>query len=182
MGCAVVGSRPINCLHFLIGSLIVLICATGCTDSFRSISVDPRYSEFLSVLSAEYKEISGNNASSTVGVLQIFAGGQNDVSSLPAATRGELLFESRSREVIDDLIQAIQREIEDTGASSPCDLGEGSDWILVAYDSMLPRVGVIQLYSCREADETVIGIRPAGDAAITYSRDARTALEERGLK
>jgi hypothetical protein len=177
----VVGSRAINCLHFLIRSLVVSICATACTDPLRPISVDARYSEFLSVLSAQYKEISGNNASSTVGVIQIFTGGQNDVSSLPAATRGELLFESRSREVIDHLFQAIQQDIENGGASSPCDLGKGSDWILVAYDSMLPRVGVIQLYSCGEADEKVIGIRPAGDAAITYSRDARAALEARGL-
>ena len=158
---------------------MLLLLIVGCRDSRVFPPVDIRYSEFLSVLAQNYTAISGSDASTTVDVLQIFAGDRRSLADLAEATRGELLFESRQRDVIDRVIAAIQRA-EPTGKAA-CDLGKGATWILVAYDSALFRAGVIRLYSCDESGETVLGVNPVGDAAITYSRDAVAVLGSLGL-
>ncbi len=159
-------------------SLVLLMLITGCSDSRVFPPVDTRYSEFLSVLGENYAAIAGSSASTTVGVVQIFAGDRRTLIDLAEATRGELLLESRQRDVIERLIAAVQQREPTTTAS--CDLGK-VNWVLVAYDSALFRAGVIRLYSCNDAGETVIGVAPAGDAAITYSRQAVVVLRTLGL-
>jgi hypothetical protein len=159
---------------------VLLLLILGCGDSRGLPPVDVRYSEFLSVLGSNYSALSGSEASTTVGVVQVFLGrGRQSVADLVEATRGELLFESRQRDVIDGLISAIQHH-EPIGDPS-CDLGKGATWVLVAYDSALFRAGVIRLYACGEGDETVVGVSPVGNAAITYSREAVAVLRSHGL-
>ena len=159
-------------------SLGLLTLVTGCSDSRVFPPVDTRYSEFLSVLGENYVAISGSSASTTVGVVQIFVGDRRTFIDLGEATRGELLLESRQRDIIERLITAVQQRESTTTAS--CDLGK-VDWVLVAYDSELFRAGLIRLYSCSDAGEPVIGVAPAGDAAITYSRQAVVVLRSFGL-
>lgn len=161
-------------------SLTLLLLIMGCSDSRVLPLVDVRYSEFLSVLGDNYSALSGSEAATTVGVVQVFSGkGRRGVADLAEVTRGELLFESRQRGVIDGLISAIQQHepVEDPS----CDLGKGATWVLVAYDSALFRAGVIRLYACGEGDEAVVGVSPVGDAAITYSRAAVAVLRSHGL-
>jgi len=159
-------------------ALLVCLLPFGCGDSVATPRVDGRYSELLTVLGQHYAAISGDKASATVGVVQIFSGSTRRVDTLLEASSGELLLESRQRDLIDELIASIQhvRPEEDP----QCDLGRGPDWILVAHDSELFRVGVIRLYLCGR-DESVVGIRPIGDAAIVYSREAATFMRSHGL-
>lgn len=151
-------------------ALLLLPLLVGCGDVRAVPPVDVRYSELLSVLGYNYRAISGTDSSATVAVLQIFSRGGDDVSSLRDATQGQLLFESREREVIDRLISAVQQR--DPTPAASCDFESGPTWILVAHDAALFRAGVIRLYICGEGAEAVLGIRPVGDAAITYSSDA----------
>jgi hypothetical protein len=156
-------------------ALLLLPLLVGCGDVRAVPPVDVRYSELLSVLGDNYRAISGTDSSATVAVLQIFSRGGDDVSSLRNATQGQLLFESRQREVIDRLITAVQQR--ELASAASCDFESGPTWILVAYDSALFRAAVIRLYICGSGDEAVLGIRPVGDAAITYSRNALSVLE-----
>jgi hypothetical protein len=161
-------------------SLVLLLLIVGCSESRKLPPVDVRYSEFLSILGGSYTAISGSEASTTVGVVQVFSGrGRRGSADLAEVTRGELLFESRQRDVIDRLISAIQHHepIEDPS----CDLGKGATWILVAYDSALFRAGVIRLYACGQRDKTVVGVNPVGDAGIKYSREAVAVLRSHRL-
>lgn len=165
---------PAACVLF---GLLLLI--EGC-DSRVLPPVDVGYSEFLSVLGGSYRTIAGSQASTTVGVVQIFSGaGRRNFVDLAEATRGELLFESRQRDVIDRLISTIQHD--EANAVPSCSLAREATWVLVAYDAALFRAGVIRLYACGEGVEAVVGIRPVGDAAITYSREARVMLRSLGL-
>ena len=155
-------------------ALFLLQPLAGCGQVPAVPSIDVRYSEFLSVLGDNYRAISGTDSASTVAVLQIFSSDSDDVSSLSRATQGQLLFESRQREVIDRLLLSVQQR--DLISAASCDLKSAPAWILVAHDSALFRAGVIRLYVCGEGDEAVLGVRPVGDAAITYSRGALNVL------
>jgi hypothetical protein len=142
--------------------------------------VDVDYSEFLSVLGGRYRIVAGTEPSATVGVVQIFTGaGQRNFTDVAEITRGELLLESRDRNVIDRLISAMQ--LHETSTDASCRLDIEAAWILVAYDAALFRAGVIRLYECGQDTETIVGIRPVGDTAITYSREAGATLRSLGL-
>jgi hypothetical protein len=167
------GSR----IYFTLFWLILIV--TGCSEPGSS-SVDTKYSEYLCALSGRYRAISGTEVSSTVGVLQIFSGAdQDDVTDVAAIVRGELLLESRERKVIDQVISSIQ--LEEDGTDAACDLKRNASWILVAYDTTLERTGVIRLYECSREAAVLIGIRPVGDAAITYSRETGAVLRSLGV-
>jgi len=163
------------CLWLLLVSMLLL---DGCGDSTATPPVDSRYSEALSVLGSNYAAISGDRSSATVGVVQIFSGGKRGATTWGSATAGELLFESRRRDVIDELIDSLQHG--EPSASDPCDLGAGPAWILVAYDSQIFRIAVIRLYACGSAG-SVVGVVPMGDAAIHYSSETANFLRSHGL-
>jgi hypothetical protein len=155
------------------------LIVTGCSNP-EPWFIDIKYSEFLSVLSTKYRAISGNDVPSTVGVVQIFSGSdQKDVTSFSAIARGQLLFESREPKVIDRLLSSMQAK--ESEANAGCDLRSNADWIFVAYDTTLKRIGVISLYKCGSETTRLVGIRPVGDAAITYSRTTGAVLRSLGL-
>ena len=159
--------------------LLLLLFITGC-DHRVFPPVDVGYSEFLSVLGENYKAIAGSQISTTVGVVQIFSGiDRRNLVDLAEATGGQILFESRQRDVIDRLISAIQQE--EKIANPSCNLAKAPPWVLVAYDSGLFRAGVIRLYECGEGAEMVVGVRPVGDTGIMYSREAAAMLRSFGL-
>jgi len=169
---------PNRTLDVVSALVVCLSIFSGCGERGLVPPVDTQYSEFISVLSGNYERISGANATETVGVVQIFFGDGRDVSDLSQVTKEPLLFESRERGRISQMLQSIQRF--DTDANGHCDLS-GPSWILVAYDSALFRVGVIRLYPCSTDEGQVVGVRPVGDAAIMYSRDAVDALRAIGV-
>jgi hypothetical protein len=158
-------------------SLALLLLIASCGDSRNLPPVDVRYSEFLSVLGENYTAISGSAASTTVGVVQMGRGRQS-VADLAEATRGEVCLRVPSTRR-DRRVDLRDPEHEPTQNPS-CDLGNGATWIVVAHDSALFRTGVIRLYACGEGEETVVGVTPAGDAGITYSREAVGVLRSLG--
>lgn len=169
-----------NCICILFTLFGLAVSFTGCSAP-ESWFVDTKYSEFLSILSTRYRAIAGNDVSSTVSVVQIFSGSdQKDVTNFAAIVRGELLFESREPQVIDQIFSSMH--VKESEANVGCDMTSNADWILVAYDTTLKRVGVIRLYDCGGKVATFVGIRPIGDAAITYSRNTGAMLGSLGLR
>lgn len=156
----------------LLVATILLAC-----DSQDRFVVDARYSEYLTVNSKEYEVAARTNGMATVKVIQVYAPGPSDGTSLREATRGRLLYESREPSEI----EALFRSLQTSGNTGECDLGDSPKFILVAYDRDLPRAAVVRLYECDSIDGNVIGVRPVGDAGLDYSRAALDYLHEIGV-
>jgi len=152
------------------------IALLGCDSGGVPLSVDARYSEYLSVLSQQYQSAARANAATTVKVVQLYGPGPVDEVSLRDATRGRLLYESRKPNEIESLFSGLQAQ----GTRGECELGDGPVLFVVAYDRDLPRVGILRLYECDAAGGRVIGVRPVGDSALEYSTAAATYLREIG--
>ena len=156
---------------------LVVLWVVGCNSTSELLDIDSRYSESLSVVSREYEFAARTNAATTVQVVQVYAQGPKGNVSLLDATRGRLLYESRSSSEIMALFATLQsRE-----SSGRCELGDDPAFVVVAYDRDLPRVGIIRLYKCDADGRAVIGIRPVGDAALGYSSVAVGYLREIGV-
>lgn len=160
-------------------SLVLLLLSAGCERRVFP-RIDVSYSEYLSVVGRNYETVAGRSASTTVDVVQVFSGaGVRDLTDLADVTGRKLILESRIRDVIDGLISAIQHS--ETNEKISCDIAGEATWILVAYDTALFRAGVIRLYACGSGSEMFLGVRPVGDAAITYSREGAAMVRSLGL-
>ena len=158
--------------------LLISTILMGCSSEQGSYIVDVRYSEYLTVASKEYVGATRKNAMTTVKVVQLYKPGKVDGVSLQEATQGRLLYESREPSEIEAFFQSLQT----SGASVECGIGGSPAILVVAYDRDLPRAGIIRLYKCDTADGSVIGVRPIGDAALSYSRAALDYLRQIGVR
>jgi len=160
--------------------MVWLVTSTlaGCAGSGETPSVvDVRYSEHLTVASAEYESAARTNAMMTVKVVQVYAPSADHRNLLRESSRGVLLYESRQPSEIQALFQSLQT----TSPTGECDLGHEPKFVVVAYDRDLPRAAVVRLYECDTTDGKVIGVRPVGDAALDYSQAALVHLKRIGV-
>jgi hypothetical protein len=166
----------INTVRLVVSSGMTL-AVLSCASPSEPVAVDSRYSEYLSVTSREYEAAARVTPATTVKVVQIFSPGGNDTVSLRNSTRGRLVYETRAPGDIAAILDAIRSQ----EAPGSCDLSGDPAFVLVAYDRDLPRVGLIRLYKCEAQVGAVVGVRPAGDAAITYSSSGVAYLQRIGI-
>ncbi len=158
--------------------LLLLFCIISCfcllgdiyAEHDRGWKLDPDYSANLTIMSTNYKAISGLNISESVDMIKIFKNDSCDgeILSLGDIFSKELVFESKDKELIGSILASAQ--VEETHVAKCYQNKQCDNFYVVAFDKKRNRTGYFIFYYCKLSDQLIGIIRPFqhGDCSTIY--------------
>ena len=153
----------------------------GCENSMESWRLDYEYSEYLTIMSTDYKSRYGYNSSDTVDGLRIYRTKQKhyDMYSLNELFSKELVYESKDKQFIKNFIEASQEAIMSLNCVSD---NEKETFHIIAFNNKSMHAGYYLVNVCSSNSLKYVIIHPLqkeGGSSIYYNSSLIPLLKEK---
>ncbi len=132
--------------------------------------LDPEYSANLTIMSTNYRAITGLEISNSVDIIKVFKNDScdGDILNLSKIFSKELVFESKDKDFIERFMTSAQ--VEETHVEKCYQNKRCGNFYVVAFDGAHNRAGYFILYQCEITGRHIGIIRPfqQGDSSTIY--------------
>jgi hypothetical protein len=136
--------------------LILLAAFAGCQEHDQVKSpwrLDPTYSDYLTIMASNYKEMTGHGSASMVDGMLIYkiSNERTNMFSLDDLFKRESRFDSRDKEFIRSFLEAAQAKVFRPSGECKSDPNEATLHVILL-DNTFMRAGYFLFMTCKTAD------------------------------